>query len=170
LIRSHEQSLQEIGDLLRATPEEAAERVKRLLQQQRDLEREIERLQGQLSKDRMTRFRSKEYNGIKAVIEKVERVDAKQLREMADQLKKEIGSGVVFLASSGEGSVTMVSSVSADLTSRYHAGNIIKEVAPIVGGGGGGRADFAQAGGKDPAKIDAVLKRVWEIIQRSARA
>lgn len=166
LIRSYEQTLKEIGDMVRATPQEAVERVKKLLQQQRDLQREIESLQSQLGRDQMTRFRPKEYNGIKAVVEKVERVDAKQLREMADQLKKDIGSGVVFLASSGEGNVTMVSSVTADLTSRYHAGNIIKEVAPIVGGGGGGRADFAQAGGKNPAKIDAVLKRVWEILRR----
>jgi len=62
--------------------------------------------------------------------------------------------------------VTMVSSVTADLTSRYHAGNIIKEVAPIVGGGGGGRADFAQAGGKDPSRVDEALRRVLEIIRR----
>jgi len=93
-------------------------------------------------------------------------VDAKQLRELSDQLREKMGSGFIFLASAGENNVTLVSSVSADLTQRYHAGNIIKEVAPIVGGGGGGRPDFAQAGGKEPAKTDEALRRVWEIINK----
>ncbi|MBI2347514.1 MAG: hypothetical protein HYV05_02545, partial [Deltaproteobacteria bacterium] len=69
-------------------------------------------------------------------------------------------------ASPGENSVTLVACVSADLTKRFHAGNVIKEVAPIVGGGGGGRPDFAQAGGKEPSKTDEALKRVWEIIKK----
>lgn len=170
LIRNYEHKLKEIGELVRATPEEAVDRVKKLMQQQRELQREIERLQSQLGRDQITKLQVREYNGIKAIVEKVEKVDVKQLREMADQLKRDMGSGVVFLVSSAEMSVTMVSSVSADLTSRYHAGNIIKEVAPIVGGGGGGRPDFAQAGGKDPSKVDEVLKKVLEIIQKSAQA
>ncbi|MBI3001265.1 MAG: alanine--tRNA ligase, partial [Deltaproteobacteria bacterium] len=166
LIYSYEQRLKEIGDLVRATPEEALERVKKLLHQQRELQREIERLQSQLGRDQMTRLKAREYNGVKAIIEKVEKVDVNQLRQMADELKRDIGSGIVFLVTAGEATVTMVSSVTADLTSRYHAGNIIKEVAPIVGGGGGGRADFAQAGGKDPSRVDEVLRRVLEIIRR----
>jgi alanyl-tRNA synthetase len=170
LIRRYEDRLKEIGELVRAAPDEAVERVKKLLQQQRDLQREIERLHGQRGKDQMTRLRPKEYNGVKAIVEKVEKIDLKQLREMADQLKKELGSGIVFLVTAGDANVTMVCSVTEGLTSRYHAGNIIKEVAPIVGGGGGGRADFAQAGGKDPARIDAALRRVLEIIERSVPA
>jgi len=166
LIYSYEQRLKEIGDLVRATPEEALERVKKLLHQQRELQREIERLRSQLGRDQMTRLKAREYNGVKAIVEKVEKVDVNQLRQMADELKRDIGSGIVFLVTAGEATVTMVSSVTADLTSRYHAGNIIKEVAPIVGGGGGGRADFAQAGGKDPSRVDEALRRVLEIIRR----
>jgi alanyl-tRNA synthetase len=168
LIRSHEQSLQEIGDLLRATPEEAAERVKRLLQQQKELEKEIERLRGQFGRNQIPDLLAKKQNisGTNVLITKVDGVDAKQLREIADQLKEKMGSGFIFLASPGENSVTLVSSVSPDLTKRVHAGNVIKEVAPIVGGGGGGRPDFAQAGGKEPSKTDEALKRVWEIINR----
>ena len=70
-----------------------------------------------------------------------------------------------MLASAGDSNVNLVASVSQDLARRYHAGNIIKELARLVGGGGGGRPDFAQAGGKEPAKIDAVLKRAEELIR-----
>jgi alanyl-tRNA synthetase len=72
----------------------------------------------------------------------------------------------VVLASAGESNVNLVASVSQDLTRRYHAGHIIKELAPIVGGGGGGRPDFAQAGGKEPAKIAVALKRAEELIRQ----
>ena len=167
LIRSYEQSLEEIGRLVRASAGETVDKVKKLLQQQKDLEREIEKLQSQLSKDQIRKLEPKDYQGVKAIIEKVARVDPRQLREMADQLREKTGSIFIFLASSGESNVTMVCSVSADLTQLYHAGNIMKEVAPIVGGGGGGRPDFAQAGGKDPSKVDEVLKRVSGIINKS---
>jgi alanyl-tRNA synthetase len=105
-------------------------------------------------------------NGTDVLIAKVDGVDAKQLRELADQLKEKMGSGFIFLASPGENSVALVASASQDLTKRFHAGNIIKEVAPIVGGGGGGRPDFAQAGGKDPSKVDEALAKVQEIVNK----
>jgi alanyl-tRNA synthetase len=74
---------------------------------------------------------------------------------------------VVVLASAGADNVSLVASVSKELTKRYHAGNIIKELAAIVGGGGGGRPDFAQAGGKEPARIGAALKRAEELIRKA---
>jgi len=168
LIRRYEQSLKEIGGLVRASADDAVERVKKLLQQQKELEREIERLRGQFGKNQIPDLLAKrqDINGTSVIVEKVENMDSRQLRETADQLKEKMGSGFVFLVCSGESNVTMVSSASADLTRRYHAGNIIKEVAPIVGGGGGGRPDFAQAGGKDPSKVEQALKRVREIISK----
>ena len=169
LILRYEQSLKEIGELVRAGTEDVADKVKKLLQQQKELEREIERLRGQLGKNQLPDLLAQKQNvdGTNILITQVDGVDAKQLREIADQLKEKMGSGFVFLASSGEDSVTLVASVSPDLTKRFHAGNIIKEVAPIVGGGGGGRPDFAQAGGKDPSKVDEALKRVWEIVGKT---
>ena len=77
------------------------------------------------------------------------------------------GAIPAILYGHGEANVNLVASVSKELTKRYHAGNIIKELAGMVGGGGGGRADFAQAGGKDPAKIDAALKRAEELIRQA---
>jgi len=167
LIRTYEQRLKEIGALVRSGPDDAVERVKKLLQQQKELEREIEILRGQFGKNQLPELLAKreQVNGATVVVSKVDKVDANQLRELADQLKEKIGSGFVFLVSAGDSTVTMVASVTKDLTAKFHAGNIVKQVAPIVGGGGGGRPDFAQAGGKDPAKVDAAVERVWQIVK-----
>jgi alanyl-tRNA synthetase len=168
LVRTYEQRLKEIGALLRTGADDAVERVRKLLQQQKELEREIETLRGQHGKNQIPELLAKkqQINGATLVVSKVEKVDANQLRELADQLKEKIGSGFVFLVSAGDSTVSMVASVTKDLTSRYHAGNIIKQIAPIVGGGGGGRPDFAQAGGKDPSKVDEAVDRVWQIVKQ----
>jgi alanyl-tRNA synthetase len=167
LIRTYEQRLREIGALVRASMDETVEKIEKLLQQQKELEKEIESLRGQLGRNQIPELLAKkqQIDGHNIVISKVEKVDAGQLREMADQLKEKIGSGLVFLVSSEGSAVTMVATVTADLVSRYHAGNIVKQVAPIVGGGGGGRPDFAQAGGKVPSKVDEAITRVWEIVK-----
>jgi alanyl-tRNA synthetase len=169
LIRNYEQRLKEIGALVRSGVDDTVERVKKLLQQQKELEREIESLRGQQGKNQLPELLAKkeQVNGATVVVSKVEQLDANQLRELADQLKEKIGSGFVFLVSAGESNVTMVASVTKDLTSRYHAGNIVKQIAPIVGGGGGGRPDFAQAGGKNPAKMDEAVEKVWQIVRGS---
>jgi alanyl-tRNA synthetase len=172
LIRAYEQRLKEIGALVRSGMDDTVNKVKKLLQQQKDLEREIETLRGQHGKNQLPDLLAKkqQVDGATVVVSKVEKVDANQLRELADQLKEKIGSGFVFLVSAGESNVTMVASVTKDLTSRYHAGNIVKQIAPIVGGGGGGRPDFAQAGGKEPAKVDEAVDKVWQIVRQSSNS
>lgn len=169
LIHRYEQTLREIGDLVRASGDDTVDRVRKLLQQQKELEREIERLRGQFGKGQIPDLLAKKqsFNGTDILIAQVDGVDAKQLREIADRLKEKMASGVVVLVSSGESNVDIVASVSKDLTRRYHAGNIIKELARIVGGGGGGRPDFAQAGGKDSSKVGEALKKAEEIIRQS---
>jgi alanyl-tRNA synthetase len=169
LIRNYEQKLKEIGNLVRGSTDDTVEKVKKLLDRQKELEREIQKLRGQFEKDQIPELLAKKqsFDGTNVLISQVDGVDAKQLRDIVDQVKEKLGSGVVVLASTGESNVNLVASVSADLTRRYHAGNIIKELARMVGGGGGGRPDFAQAGGKEPAKIDAVLKRAEELIRES---
>ena len=89
---------------------------------------------------------------------RVSDMDKDALRGLADSLKAKIVSGVVVIASESDGKVQIVVSVTADLTGRVKAGQIVKEIAPIVGGAGGGRPDFAEAGGKQPEKIDEMLK------------
>jgi alanyl-tRNA synthetase len=168
LIYNYQQRLKEISDLVRGSADDAVDKVKRLLDRQKELEREIEKLRCQFEKDRIPDLLSKKWNvdGASIVISQVDGVDGKQLRDIADRLKEKLGSGVVVLASAGEANVNLVASVSKDLTKKYHAGNLVKELAAMVGGGGGGRPDFAQAGGKDPAKIDAALKRAEELVRQ----
>jgi alanyl-tRNA synthetase len=167
LIHNYETQLKEIGDLLRGSADDAVDKVKRLLERQKELEKEIDKLRGQFEKDRIPDLLAKKQsvNGASVLISQVDGVDGKQLRDIADQVKEKLGSGVVVLASVGDGNVNLVASVSKDLTKKFHAGNIIKELAAIVGGGGGGRPDFAQAGGKQPDKLAAALKRAGEIVQ-----
>jgi alanyl-tRNA synthetase len=169
LIQSYEQKLKEIGALVRGNADDTVEKVKKLLERQKELEREIQKLRGQLEQDQIPELLAKKQSvdGTNFLVSQVDGVDAKQLRDIADQLKEKLGSGVVVLASAGASNVNLVAFVSPDLTRRYHAGNIIKELARLVGGGGGGRPDFAQAGGKEPAKIDAALKRAEELIRES---
>jgi alanyl-tRNA synthetase len=167
LMHNYEDRLREIGALVRGTSEDAADKIRRLLEHQKELEREIEKLRGQFEKDQVRELLAKQraIDGAKVLISQVDNLDAKQLRDIADQLKEKLGSGVVVLASAGEANVNLVATVSRDLTKRYHAGNIIKELAAMVGGGGGGRPDFAQAGGKHPNKITDALRRAEELVQ-----
>ena len=105
--------------------------------------------------------------GVEGVLRRVEGLDKAALRDLSDSLKSKLNSGVVVLASeTPDGRVAIVVSVTADLKGRVHAGQVVKEVAPIVGGGGGGRPDFAEAGGKDPSKIDELLTQSRLVIER----
>jgi alanyl-tRNA synthetase len=105
-------------------------------------------------------------SGVRLARRKVEDLDKDALRSLADSLKSAIKSGVVVLASSGDGKVQLVVAVTPDLTGRLKAGQIVKEIAPIVGGAGGGRPDFAEAGGRQPDKIDELLAATPGIIEK----
>ena len=107
-----------------------------------------------------------ELAGTRMLARRVSGLEKEELRELADSLKARVSSGVVVLASETDGKVVVVVSVTKDLTRRLHAGKIVKEIAPIVGGGGGGRADFAEAGGNQPQKIDELLARSQEVVSR----
>jgi alanyl-tRNA synthetase len=108
-----------------------------------------------------------EVAGVKLARRKVADLDKDALRGVADSLKAKIKSGIVVLASTtGDGKVQIVASVTSDLTSRIKAGQIVKEIAPIVGGGGGGRPDFAEAGGKQPEKVDEMLAASANVVER----
>jgi alanyl-tRNA synthetase len=105
--------------------------------------------------------------GVEAVLRRVEGLDKAALRDLSDSLKSRLKSGVIALASeTPDARVAIVVSITPDLKGRIHAGQVVKEVAPIVGGGGGGRPDFAEAGGKDPSKIDELLTQSRLIIER----
>jgi alanyl-tRNA synthetase len=168
LIHNYEQRLKEIGNLVRGSADDAVDKVKKLLERQKELERDIEKLRGQFEKDQIPALLAKKQlvNGANVVIGRVEGLDDRQLSDIADQLKQRLGSGFVFLANTNPDNVTLVGSTTSDLIGQFNANNIIKEVASIVGGRGGGRADFAKAGGKDSSKTDDALDRVLSIITK----
>jgi len=106
-----------------------------------------------------------EIDGIRMVARRISGLEKNALRGLSDSLRDRLTSGVVVLASENEGKVALVVSVTKDLAGRVHAGNVVKQIAPIVGGGGGGRPDFAEAGGKDPARIDELLAKSREVVR-----
>jgi alanyl-tRNA synthetase len=106
-------------------------------------------------------------NGVTLIARRVDDVDKESLRSLADTLKSTLTSGIVFLATpSADGKVSIVATVTPDLVKRAPAGEIVKQLAPIVGGRGGGRPDFAEAGGKDPAKIDDLVTESRSLVER----
>ncbi len=165
-VQARELTLRQIGETLRASEEEAVERLERLLAHQRELERKLEKLQrgiaGAQSGDLVAHART--VDGIRVLATRVDDLDDKALRELADRLKEKLAPSVIALGTASGGKVTLVAAVSKDLVKRYHAGNLLKQIAPLVGGGGGGRPDFAQAGGKDPSRLDDALAEVYKII------
>jgi alanyl-tRNA synthetase len=158
-------ALDRLVGALNTTPEQAIEIVQRLQTESRRLAREVDALKmkaalgggsrGSGAADDDTR----EVNGVKILARRVSGMEKAALRALSDSLRDRLGSGIVVIASENDGKVALVVSVTKDLTARVQAGRIVKEIAPIVGGSGGGRPDFAEAGGKDPSKIDELIAK-----------
>jgi alanyl-tRNA synthetase len=106
----------------------------------------------------------------KLVTRRVSGLEKSALRGLSDSLRDRVGRGVVILAGEHDGKVQLLVSVTKDLTDRVKAGQLVKELAPIVGGGGGGRPDFAEAGGKDASQIDALLSRARELVTNALKS
>jgi len=160
--------LKEAGTILKGSEEEVADKVEKLLAQQRELEKELVQLQSAraISQSDGMLSQARRLNGVNVVAGRVEGVDEKGLRDMADRLRDKLQPAVVVLGTVQGDRVSLLAAVSKEATQRYHAGNIIKQIAPLVGGGGGGRPDFAQAGGKDPTRLDEALQKVYELIEK----
>jgi alanyl-tRNA synthetase len=161
-----ENLLDEIAHTLRTPRPELARTVVRLLDQQRQLENELESFKRKAAQSQVGSLAGapQDVKGVSVVARKVEGVDASMLRELAENTGTKIGSGVVVLGLASNGKASLVAVVSADLQKRLHAGKIIKRVAEMVGGSGGGRPDFAQAGGKDSEKLEVALQAVYNIV------
>jgi alanyl-tRNA synthetase len=165
-VRASEQSLRQLGQLLRGNEEDLAERVERLLAQQKQLERQLAQLQRQMAGNQTGDLltQAKTVNGKKIIATEVDAADPKRLLELADQLRERMGSGVVVLASAQDGQVRLLAAVTKDLAGQVHAGKLVSQIAPIVGGKGGGRPELAQAGGSDPSRIAEALARAVELV------
>lgn len=159
--------IREAGTLLKVGEREIEERIAKLLERNRELERKMERFAqaATLRKgDELTQRAEQLGDGTKIVVSRVEDATPKQLREMADDLRARIGSGCIALGSVQDGKAIMLTAVTKDLTERFHAGKLLEQLAPIMGSRGGGRADLAQAGGGDPSKLESALARFKELV------
>jgi alanyl-tRNA synthetase len=165
--REQDRSLERTAEALRTPVGDLEARVEKLLEERKTLERELESLRaaqrsatsGDLASQAET------IGGIAVLLAKVDGAAGDDLRAMVDELRERMRSGLVLLAATSEGRVTLALGVTPDLKDRFKAGDLIREAAAVVGGKGGGRPDFAQAGGGDPAKIDEAFAIVRERVQ-----
>ncbi|OLN32260.1 alanine--tRNA ligase [Desulfosporosinus metallidurans] len=166
-LRTLDEQVMEVAQTLKAQPTEVGKRVNGLVAQVKDLEREIGQLQAKLGKNEAEGLlkRVQEIEGIPVISAQVHVSDMEGLRQMADLLRPKLKTGVIVLGAVSEGKVNFVTVVSPTGLSGLHAGQIIKEVAKITGGSGGGRPDMAQAGGKDPGKLGEAIDRVPTILR-----
>ena len=163
-------ALREAADLLKVGPLEVPARVQKLLEEQRALEKQRAALESRQASSKAEDLvkAARQVNGVAVIAGRIDGLDADALRSVADTLRNRLGSGVVCVGSVVDGKVNLIAAVTKDLTSRFQAGRLIQEVAKAVGGGGGGRPDIAQAGGKDPARLDAALELVYAHLARAS--
>jgi alanyl-tRNA synthetase len=161
------QRIRHAASLLKISPEALAERIERLLSEQREKDKEIEALKGRLLWARSEDFleAAKEINGIKVVAMEVEAGSPEELRNAADRIKDKIRSGIVLLGAKREDKVSLTCVVTKDLADRFSAGNIIKNLSGIVGGKGGGRPHMAQGGGNKPDRMGKAFETLYALIK-----
>ncbi|HSQ78567.1 MAG TPA: alanine--tRNA ligase [Nitrospirota bacterium] len=168
-VKKEEQRLREISELLKASDPDVVGRVERLLNQLRETEKELEKLKHKMQSSQAGDIISeaREMNGVRVLAKRLDNMEQKDLRDFGDKLRDKLGSGILALGSAKDGKVSLIVMVSKDLTGRFHAGHIIKNMAVILGGTGGGKPDLAQSGGKDPENLDEALEALYTIIKKS---
>jgi alanyl-tRNA synthetase len=171
-VNANEDKLRDVAALVKGSRDDVAGKVTQLVDRARALEREVQGLRRKLatggSRDLLDEAQL--VSGVKVLAAKVDGADAKSLRDTADQLKDRLGTGIVVLGAVESDKVHLVAAITKDLTPRLKAGDVIKPVAELVGGRGGGRPDFAQAGGSLPDKVDDALALVPGIVAKLAGA
>jgi alanyl-tRNA synthetase len=167
VLQARERSLLQTAQLLNASTDQLETRVKALMEENRRLQREVAKWKQNAATGGSVDFASqiREVNGLKYLATEVDGQDAEGLRLVMDKLRERLPSGVVVLGSAAEGKASLCVAVSKDLIGKIKAGDIVKRLAPIVGGGGGGRPDMAQAGGKNPDKISEAIRLAPDVIR-----
>lgn len=170
--RELEQKLSEAAHAAKATPANLTEKIEHLQAEIKELRSENDALKSKLAKDALgdVMDQVKEIGGVKLLAARLENVDMNGLRELGDQLKEKLGEGIVVLASAMDGKVSLMATATDGAQKKgAHAGNLIKAVAGLVGGGGGGRPGMAQAGGKNPDGIDAAIEKAAEVVAEQVK-
>ena len=167
-----EKELAEAAKAAKSTPANLKEKIEHMQAEMKALQSEIESLKSKAAKDALGDVMNqvKEVNGVRMLATAVEDVDMNGLRDLGDQLKEKLGEGVVVIASSASGKVNLIAMATDEAMAKgAHAGNLIKGIAALVGGGGGGRPNMAQAGGKNPAGIPDAIAKVEEVLGEQIR-
>jgi alanyl-tRNA synthetase len=167
-----EHIIKQLTERFKTRTEEIPAQVDKLVDQVRRYEREIEQLklkiaQGEASSASDT---AREVAGVRVIARRVSDLDANGMRQLADSLSQKVKTGVVVLGQATDGKASLVARVTDDLTKRLNAGQIVREIAQIVGGKGGGRADMATGGGSEPEKLDEALEASYATVERMLEA
>lgn len=171
-VQKNQQVIAQITDTLKTQPQNVVQRVDELIHEIKEKDRELNKLKSRLASsstdDLLDQMQS--ISGVNTVIQSVDNQEMDDLRKIGDVLREKINSGVIVLASDKGGKVNFIATATKDVLGKgIHCGNLIKEVAKITGGGGGGRPDMAQAGGKNPDKIGDALSLAKEILKKQLK-
>ena len=161
-----ETDIRELSDLLKVGQSELVAKTRKVMTQLKDKERELEELKLKMASGSAIQSTAKTIAGIQVHVQRTDGLDVNGMRALADQLRDRLKSGVVALGAANDGKVSLLVVVTKDLIARLKAGDLIKEMALEVNGTGGGRPEMAQAGGKDPAKLDMALEKVFGLVER----
>ena len=155
-----------IAATLKTEPTELAEKAEKLVEEQRQLEKQLEALKFKMAQAQLSDVEQhvRLVKDVKVLSLRMEALDRVQMRSMADFLRQRLKSGVVVLASAADEKVSLIAALTPDLTTRLHAGKIAQAVAKRLGGTGGGRPDIAEAGGKNVNMLDSVINEVYGIV------
>jgi alanyl-tRNA synthetase len=161
-----ETDIRELSHLLKVGQSELVAKTRKVMTQLKDKERELEEVKLKMAGGSAAEAMAKTIAGIQVHVQRTDGLDVNGMRALADQLRDKLKSGVVALGAANDGKVSLLVVVTKDLIARLKAGDIIKEMAAEVGGTGGGRPEMAQAGGKDPARLDIALEKVFGLVER----
>jgi alanyl-tRNA synthetase len=165
-VHADQTAMEKMADLLKSNKDDVVDRLETFVAEKKAVEKELAALKAQIASKSVENVEDdiKEINGVKVLSKRVEIENPSQLRDLADKFKTRLGSGVLLLGAESNGKALLISMVTDDLTKTVKAGNIVKTAAGIVGGGGGGRPEMAQAGGTKPEFLDNALESVFETV------
>jgi alanyl-tRNA synthetase len=165
--RAEQSELRKIAEILK-TSENPSDKVKKLLSEMKELERSLEKFKGKSAAEHSLKIveSARDISGIRVISHRIDGMDSKDLRELADKVRDGLGSGVLLLASVKDDQASMVAMVTKDLSGKYKAGDLLKKVAASAGGRGGGKPDIAQGGTKEIDKLDKALDSLYDIIKQ----
>ncbi len=170
VMKKLEADVRELSDLLKVGQPELVAKTRKMMAQLKDKERELEELKLKMASGSAVASSARTIAGVPVHVQRTDGLDMNGMRALADQLRDKLKSGVVALgASTEDGKVALLVVVTKDLTGNVKAGELIKVMAAEVGGTGGGRPEMAQAGGKDPSKLDAALEKVFGLVERAVQ-